>query len=85
MASSAISILSAAHQFLSVILPLHTVMNKLLAHVLSGRQNESESIRLDGLVDTFVSIILACFHMFSSDDGAVVEFWRKCWRKRFQQ
>jgi hypothetical protein len=67
MASSAISILSAAHQF------------------LSGRQNESESIRLDGLVDTFISIILACFHMLSSDDGAVVEFWRKCWRKRFQQ
>jgi hypothetical protein len=67
MASSAISILSAAHQ------------------LLSGRQNESESIRLDGLVDTFISIILACFHMFSSDDGAVVEFWRKCWRKRFQQ
>ena len=67
MASSAISILSAAHQF------------------LSGRQNESESIRLDGLVDTFISIILACFHMFSSDDGAVVEFWRKCWRKHSQQ
>ena len=85
MASSAISILSAAHQFLAVTLLLRTVMNKLIVHFLSGRQNESESIRLDGLVDTFISIILACFHMFSSDDGAVVEFWRKCWRKRFQQ
>jgi hypothetical protein len=46
---------------------------------------ESESIRLDGMVDTFISIMLACFHMFSYDDGTVVEFWRKCWRKHSQQ